>query len=345
LKNALVAGWFSFQEGHATAGDLFARDVACEWLREAGYQYDIALAPPFQGGVDWRQIDPDDYSHVVFVCGPFQRSRLEVEFLEQFASCRLIGLNLSMHEHLSEWNPFDLLLERDSSRGRHPDMAFLSAPAKVPVVGVCRVEPYPGGLVSEANEVINRLIGSRQMAVVEIDTRLDAFSANHLRSAAEIESLIARVEVMLTTRLHGLVLALKNGIPPIAIDPEPGGAKIHRQAKLLGWPASFIVDQLDDLALQEAFQYCLTDESRVKAKRCCEHARRLVVDMGKNFVAEIMDGETIEKRYQERIAAMPRNLNIEHPGHADSGIKGSVMSWRHRLKLGLQKIGRRRKNL
>ena len=55
----------------ATAGDLLARDVVCRWLRESGVPHDVALAPPFRGGVDWRAVDPRAYRHVVFVCGPF----------------------------------------------------------------------------------------------------------------------------------------------------------------------------------------------------------------------------------------------------------------------------------
>lgn len=31
-----MTGWFSSEQMGASAGDLLARDVACEWLREAG---------------------------------------------------------------------------------------------------------------------------------------------------------------------------------------------------------------------------------------------------------------------------------------------------------------------
>ena len=55
---ALVAGWFSWEKYTATAGDLMACDVACDWLRQAGLPFDVALAPPFTGGVDWRTVDP-----------------------------------------------------------------------------------------------------------------------------------------------------------------------------------------------------------------------------------------------------------------------------------------------
>jgi hypothetical protein len=47
---APVAGWFSFENGAATAGDLLARDLACEWLERIGLAYDVALAAPFCGG-------------------------------------------------------------------------------------------------------------------------------------------------------------------------------------------------------------------------------------------------------------------------------------------------------
>ena len=80
--------------------------------------------------------------------------------------------------------------------------------ARVPVVGVYLIEPYPGAMDDVANEAINRVVNSREMAVVKIDTRFDAYSTKHLRSAVEIEPLIERSDVLLTTRLHGLVFAL-----------------------------------------------------------------------------------------------------------------------------------------
>ncbi len=89
------------------------------------------------------------------------------------------------------------------------------------------VEPHEGALDQVANEAINKLIQSREMVTVPIDTRLDT-NSSRLRSAAEVESLIARMDLVITTRLHGLVLALKNGVPAVAIDPIPGGFKIER---------------------------------------------------------------------------------------------------------------------
>ena len=141
----LVAGWFSFDEMGATAGDLLARDVVCRWLDEAAVPYAIATAPPFGDGVDWRSVDPSPYRHVVFVCGPFGNGWPLTDFLPRFAHCRLVGVDLSVLQPLDEWNPFDLLLERDSSRTARPDIAFLSDRPLVPVVGLYCSTASPTG--------------------------------------------------------------------------------------------------------------------------------------------------------------------------------------------------------
>lgn len=283
----LVVGWFSFEKCNATAGDLMARDLVCEWIEKTGYPYDIALAPPFVGGVDWRTVDPNTYSQVVFVCGPFPYVKLSTEFLERFSSCRLIGVDLSMIEPINVWNPFDVLLERDSSAKSRPDITFLSRQAKVPVVGVILVHPQheykDKGRHDAAHDAINRLIASREMVAIPIDTGLDPNQTN-LRSAAEIDSLIARMDFVVTTRLHGTVLALKNGVPVLAIDPIAGGAKIVLQTETIGWPIVFSVDNLTDEALQQAFDYCYTEEAREKARECRDRAVKLVEEVRDEFI-------------------------------------------------------------
>ena len=141
------------------------------------------------------------------------------------------------------------------------------------------------------NAAIRRLIIEREMAVVDVDTRLDE-NGTGLRSPAEIESLIARVDVLVTTRLHGMVLALKNGVPAIAIDPEDGGVKIRRQAEAIGWPVIFTVDRLDLPALEEAFSFCLTVEARALAVACADRAAEGVRAGCREFLDALLDPET-----------------------------------------------------
>lgn len=298
----LIAGWFSFPNGHATAGDLLSKDVVCNWIDKAGIPYDVALAPPFSGGVDVRSVPPEDYSHLVFVCGPFERGSLEAELQERFGGCRMIGLNLTMSEPLEEWNPFDLLLERDSSRAVNPDLVFLSEAERVPVVGVCLVEAHPGASTEAAEAAIGRLCASRQAAVVSIDTRLDSENPA-LRNPAEVESLLATMDLVITTRLHGAVLALKNGVPVIAIDPIAGGGKICRQAGVVGWSTVFKVDELTDEGLQSAFDYCLTPDARAAARNSAEIAVHRLSGVQERVLRALTGADDLEESYRRRRAA------------------------------------------
>ena len=286
-SRVLVAGWFSFEEGHATAGDLLARDLTCEWIRQTGRICDVATAHPFTDGVDWRAQDPDLYSHVVFVCGPFgDSSEVEGQLLRHFTRSRLVGLNLTMLHPVERSHPFHDLFERDSNAVVRPDMVFASPYSATPVVGVCLVEHYAGADTYRANRLIDQLTCEREMSVVRIDTRLDV-NETGLRTAREIESVIARMDLVISTRLHGMVLALKHERPVVAIDPELGGMKIRRQAERLGWPIAFDVETLTADQLRQGFDYCLTTEARLQARRCRDLAVSGVERLRTEFTAAL----------------------------------------------------------
>ncbi|HVE66875.1 MAG TPA: glycosyltransferase [Thermoanaerobaculia bacterium] len=296
----LVTGWFSFPGMGATAGDLLARDLLCEWLEKAGRDYDVALAPPFAGGVDWREVDPGPYSHVAFVCGPFSKVAALQELLGRFSRAKLVAVNVSLVEERDRaWRSIDVLFERDGPAASRPDITFLSRQARVPVVGLVRVahaQPEYGdrGMHDVADAAIDRLLASRRVAVVSIDTRLDA-NETGLRSPAEIESLIARMDVVVTTRLHGMVFALKNGVPALAVDPIRGGAKVRRQAETIGWPAVFLADALDDEALGRSFDFCLSAEARLRAVETADRAAKMVENVRDQLVlAMAVPGETTD---------------------------------------------------
>jgi Polysaccharide pyruvyl transferase len=291
----LVAGWFSFEGMGATAGDLLARDLACEWLREAGRSVDVAHAPPFSGGVDWRSVDPAGYHEVVFVCGPFGNGPPLDGFLKRFRAARLIGLDVSLLEPLEAWDPFDLLWERDSSRISRPDISFAAPSSEVPFIGIVLVHPqreYEGGMHEEVGAAIGRLRETREIAVVEIDTRLDENSTG-LGTPGEVEVLIARADVIVTTRLHGLVMALRNSVPAVVIDPIAGGAKVRRQADAVGWPIAFNADEINDALLARALDQCLSEEMRTEAARCRDRARERVDAVRKELVATLRKAEQI----------------------------------------------------
>jgi hypothetical protein len=283
---ALVAGWFSFPASGATAGDLVVRDLCSAWLDEAGMPHDLATAPPFSDGVDAASVDPSRYTHLVFVCGPWLRDNKPLrKLVKRFGHCRLVGLNLTM---IDDWRPFDALLTRDGPEGDRPDLAFLAPSAPTPVVGVVMIErQHEYGRRARHDQVmasVERLLASRDVAPVRIDTRLD-LDSRHLRTPEQVESLIARTDAVVTNRLHGTVFALRNGVPPLVIDAVAGGDKVIAQARTVGWPAAFIADQVTDEELARAFEWCLTEEARQEALRCRERARALAEEAHREFVA------------------------------------------------------------
>jgi hypothetical protein len=335
---ALIAGWFSFEEGHATAGDLLTCELVREWLEQAGYSCEVAFAKPFNGGVSLKSVVAGSYSLAVFVCGPFERKELESEFLGRFSSCYVIGLNLTLPTPLDRWNPFDLLIERDSSVRSHPDFVFSSKSKKLPLVGRCLVEPYPGATDALANAAIDRLTSSREMVVVPIDTRLDTNSTG-LRSPAEIESLLARMDVVVTTRLHGMVLALKNGVPVVAIDPEAGGAKIIRQAKTIEWNFAYAADAASDQILQQAFDYCLTDNARLEARRCSERAAAVVESVRQELLTKLRGSipfpgpKNLERRAFAASFNRSRSISMLHrSGRFLGALTTKIAHWRLKIR-------------
>lgn len=290
----LVTGWFSFEQMGASAGDLLARDLVCSWLEDAGHHYDVALAAPFTGGIDWCNSNKDDYNAVIFICGPFGNGPPVTGFLEYFSGVPLIGLNLSMLQELDVWNPFQLLLERDSSEARRPDLVLLTQQPKVPVAGLILVhlqQEYGDRAMHQlADAALHRLIASREMAVVPIDTRLDENQVG-LRTPGEVESLIAKTDVVITTRLHGMVLAIKNGVPPLVVDPIAGGAKILRQAGIIDWPMVFTADTLEQDKLNKALDFCLSGEGRQKAKQVYTGATARLAEVQSQLIAGLRDLE------------------------------------------------------
>lgn len=292
----LVAGWFSFEEVVATMGDVLAAQVACRWLSDHHYAHDLALAPFMDGdGVDWRAVDPARYSHLVFVCGPVQDDPLIHALLERFRRCRSVALAVSVTEPDSS-HLFDVVLERDSATAARPDLSFLAATSRVPVVGVALAPPQPEygeGRHKEAADAVSGLLGSRPAAVVDVDTDLFG-TEGRPRPPAQVESLIARSDVVVTTRLHGLVLALRGGVPPVTIDPIVGGAKVSRQAEAIGWPVTLTTSQLSDEELTSAFEYCLTEDARAVARRCQARAVDALGELRRDFIEAMNVGVTSE---------------------------------------------------
>jgi len=280
LKRALVVGHFT------TLGDLEVLEKVVDLLRNRGVAVEVAsyyphISKAIEGALDPRLLVPEKYSHLFVCCGPFSSKVLTAAKFDfnQFAHCVRVGINLTMVAPLSEFNPFDVLLGRDCSEWALPDLSFLVTVTKRPVVGLCLVvgqTEYPQArrMHSHAAQMLQSIIERNQLASIRLDTEFPRhLNSSGWETAAEFESVCSRVDVMLTNRLHGTVISLKNGIPVIAIDPIVGGDKLSRQCNAVGWPEIFAVESATDAELDSALERCLRPAARDRANAIATAAR------------------------------------------------------------------------
>jgi hypothetical protein len=204
-----------------------------------------------------------------------------------------------MDTPLEIWNPFDLLIPRDNSAETNADLVFLTKQNRVPVVGLCLVEEHSEANVDLVNKTIAHVLAARELAVVPIDTRLDT-NETGLRSPREIESLISKMDALVTTRLHGIVLALKNSVPVVALDAVVGGGKISKQCARIGWNNVLSLDTIDEQQLAKALDYALTGEARSEAQICAHRAENLVLATKDRFVTALHQPLEWEKDFNAR---------------------------------------------
>ena len=266
-KKALLLGHFS------TIGDIESLEVVQNWLVEMGISYDVisfsnAVREKLNGTLDLFSIKPKDYSHVVIICGPVWKEQLEDLQIDltRFDHCLAIGINLTLVSPVNVWNPFDVLLERDSNRLTRPDLTLIAETKPVPVVvGRCMVRRQSSYAGREnhgrARELFDDVIERHNFAALDLDTRWYR-DQNGLNTPSKFLSALQRIDLLFTNRLHGMVYALKAGIPVVAIDAIKGGGKVSAQAKAIRWPQCIPIAKATRERLDAAVEWCLSPQAR-----------------------------------------------------------------------------------
>jgi hypothetical protein len=293
-RRILVTGWFSFLDGEATAGDVLALHRVEEVLRGADAAYDVVWSPGFRAeGLHFEDVDPAAYSHLVFVCGPVHGRQIE-NLHRRFAHCVRVAVGVSVVDAGSPAvTGFDRVLVRDAP-GAEPT-ADLAARAPGlpgrPVAGVILThgqhEYGPRRRHEQVAAAVTRWLAGKDCARLELETRLDAHDWRLCATPAQLESVLARLDLVVTDRLHGLVLALRAGTPALAVDPVGGGAKVTAQARACGWPALVAAEELDAAGLERWWRWCL-GEGRERARRIGEGFRAGARPDGADALAEAL---------------------------------------------------------
>lgn len=239
----LLTGWPSFLHGEATAGDVLSMQRVSAALAEAAVPCEAAWSPRFApGSLTLDDAHPQDYTHVVFACGPAHGWQVR-ELHRRYARCRRIAVGVSV---VDAGDPavtgFHEVLARDGAAGEPVrDLAVPPRHTTVPVAGVV-LAPGQGEYADRRrHDSVHRCLQSwlarLDCAPLPLDTRLDTEDWRLCSTAEQCTALFGRADVIVTSRLHGLVLALAQAVPALAVDPVEGGGKVTAQAAAWEWPA------------------------------------------------------------------------------------------------------------
>jgi hypothetical protein len=301
----LLTGWFSFLHGEVTAGDVLALDRVRDVLGRGCVTYDVAWSPGFRAdALHLDDVRPEDYSHLVFVCGPAHGRQVE-ELHRRFAHCVRIAVGTSViAPHSPALTGFHHLLARDGP-GTEPgrDLAARApALAARPVVGVVLThgqhEYGPSRRHEEVAAQVVHWLAGKDCVRLELDTRLDTrLDSRDWRLCAtpdQLESVLTRLDLVVTDRLHGLVLALRAGVPALAVDPVEGGAKVTAQARACDWPALVPAERLHGPALEHWWHWCLTS-GPATARGLAVEFREATVPDGADRLEELLRADVTDR--------------------------------------------------
>lgn len=234
---ALVVGWSSVEHGEATAGDVLAMRAVTDALGSAGIAHDVAWSAVMRpaDGLALADADPGAYSHLIFCCGPATGTPI-AELHEAFAHATRIAVGVSVLDHDDPVTAaFHTVIARDAPGATpHRDLAARIAaaaggPARTPVLGVYLTgEQGEYGASRRHEAVTGTLTGwlrDLDAALLPLDTRLDPRDWRLPSTAAQVDAVLGRLDAVVSMRMHGLALALRQGIPVLAIDPVAGGAR------------------------------------------------------------------------------------------------------------------------
>ncbi len=282
-----MVGWASFVHGEATSGDVESLRTVSEWLSEAQLPHDVALSPVLctDESVLLDDVTPQHYSCLVFACGPLSGWQLHAMH-DRFAGCRRIAIGVSVP---APDDPavtgFHVVIGRDGPQLPPAlDLAGLVAPpppaAAVPLIGVCLANSQPEYAHHQQHERVHQLLtswlGRLDVMRVPVDTRLDPRDWRLATDPAQLDALLRRCDAIVSTRLHGMVLGLRLGVPVLAVDPVAGGAKVSAQAAAWHWPAVIRAEELETKPdeLSALLDWCLRAEGRDQAAK---RARQVVL--------------------------------------------------------------------
>lgn len=274
----LITGWPSFWDGEATAGDVAAMNRVSAGLATEGIPHDVAWSAGLHpGGLSLDDASPRIYTDLVFVCGPVHGRQVE-ELHVRYSDCYRIAVGCTVIDLNSPaYTGFHAVAPRDAP-GSPPrrDLSAAVPHADAPVAAVLLSPGQREYGADRRHDVVHRRLlewlNEVPCAPMMLDTRLDTQNGRMCSSVQELTTLISRADVVLTTRVHGIVFALAQGVPVLALDTIAGGGKVSAQATAWDWPAVLPAEDMlrsaehADALLDRWWRWCRGPEATALAQ-------------------------------------------------------------------------------
>ena len=212
--------------------------------------------------VDWRRVSPVFVDAFIFVCGPLLKQHPPTkELFEKFSLCTKIAVGVSLlpKDHFNYHNPFDHVLAREGTTELFADVAILApefrfddrrmhSASKITIGLAMRGPQNEYGtevcLSKQLDETINSALNEietwENIHVIKIENHLQRSG----RSPREIEDQYRSCDLIISSRFHGCMMALRHLVPFIAIDQIKDGAKVLNLVGETGWPHVYQADKI-----------------------------------------------------------------------------------------------------
>jgi hypothetical protein len=307
-KMKLLVAWYGSFEKNGTIGDYLSVKSLTHFLAGKNFDFDCACYKEFEGLkgniVNLEETRHDQYNALIYCCGPIIRTHPKTNSLfHAFHQQHKIGIGVSLFpsDHSNFINPFDFILARENGDKDYEDIAIIAPenPGKtvrrkkgINVGLVLRNEQHEYGAENcrhkQANSILLRLAKDlirptggffswlfkspkEKGTIIKIDNHLESSGM----SPDEIEKLYQRCDIVLTTRYHGSMLALRNNIPFIAIDQIFDGAKVYKLVSRMGYPFVWKINEVEyDIIKKHALELLKKKYARLISSIRHESCRR-----------------------------------------------------------------------
>ncbi len=317
----IIVTWYGSFSESGTIGDYLSVKALTEQLASNNLTFDCLCYKSFEGLrgkiILTDELNPDNYDILIFCCGPIIKDHpFLIDIINKFKKCFKIGLGISLfpNNHSNYFNPFDIVYARENGDGEFNDIAIIASTNKDKIKKIKK--PFTIGLVlrnfqteygeencmhGETNSILNTLakrLLKKYNSPVKFLFKSNKEKAriitieNHLERSRmtpqEIEDLYLSCDIILTSRFHGFIIAIKNNIPVIAIDQINNGAKVFNLISRTGYPYVWKINEAKDSVLYKAAKELLKDKKNhimVTKNHIIEDANESINEFTKQFAS------------------------------------------------------------